>query len=159
MIIRPATPADLGFCHDCARLFSEETQYPVLYDAQTSQRTFWAYINDPLRDILIAEADGIPLGGVMLVCSHEFSERPFCYIVKLFVLPLARGSTAGRLLMQATADWAAKAGCSHIFANAGASISARHDSVAGNLYRRCGFADAGAAFVKALDPNQPERIN
>lgn len=157
MIIRPATPGDLGFCHDCARLFSGETRYPVTYDAQTSQKTFWAYLNDPLRAILIADAGGIPVGGVMLVCSHEFADRPFCYIVKLFVVPQARGSAAGRLLMQATADWATKAGCSHVFANAGASISAHLDTLAGNLYRRCGFTVAGAAYVRTLSPTHPER--
>ena len=157
MNIRPATPGDLGFCHMCARHFIASTRYTLQYDAEKSQRSFWTYITDPNRTLLIAEEGATPIGGVMLACSYEFTVQPFCYLIKLFVLPEARGSAASRLLLSSTEDWARQMNCSHVFANAGAAISRDLDTIAGNLYRRVGFSDAGDAFVLPLSQTQEER--
>lgn len=82
------------------------------------------YLDKMLRDlgerpgrVIIAEADGAPAGWAVV---HEGlddvyvleAERRFAYVAELYLVEAARGSGAGRLLLEACEAWARERGLS-----------------------------------------------
>ena len=69
----------------------------------------------PMAEVLIAERDGAPVGFALFF--HNFSTfegRPGIYLEDLFVDPVARGSGAGRALLQRLAQIACERGCARL---------------------------------------------
>ena len=69
----------------------------------------------PMAEVLIAELDGAAVGFALFF--HNFSTfegRPGIYLEDLFVDPSARGSGAGRALLQALARLAVERGCARL---------------------------------------------
>jgi GNAT superfamily N-acetyltransferase len=96
----------------------------------------WARLLDPdeAMGALVAEVDGEVAG----LCHHLFHRStwavgPYCYLEDLFVAPEARGSGAGRALIEATAEVARAAGAEKLYwqtHTANATARALYDRVA-----------------------------
>jgi len=69
----------------------------------------------PMAEVLIAEADGMPIGFALFF--HNFSTfegKPGIYLEDLFVIPEARGAGAGKALLAELARLAVARGCARL---------------------------------------------
>ena len=112
LTIRPATPDDVATIMRFVRELAEFERAP---DAVTStepvmhEALFGAH---PAAEAVIAEQDGAPVG--MALFFHNFSTWTGVrglYLEDLYVTPAARGSGAGRALLQHLAGIALDRGC------------------------------------------------
>lgn len=148
--IREAMPGDLPDLVDLARAATDESSYNIEFD----QFQAAAYIQSVLWDndfgVLLAYDGPRVVGVVQLASSLEYHTKPFCYVMKFWVLPTARRTDAARQLAEKTLDWAQVHGCSHIFVTATAEIDPREQRLFINLMRRQGFVDGGPVLHKEL---------
>ena len=114
-MIRPATPADLP---TIAALIRELAEYEKLSHAvEFDERQLHAHLFGPrpYAEVLIAEADGQPVGFALFF--HNFSTfrgKPGVYLEDLFVRPAARGRGLGKKLLAALAKLAVERGCARV---------------------------------------------
>jgi GNAT superfamily N-acetyltransferase len=112
---RPATLADLPliaqFIRDLAAY--EKLSHEVRFDeAVLGDRLFG---KRPYAEVLIGEIDNAPQGFALFF--HNFSTfegKPGVYLEDLFVLPEARGSGLGKMLLAALAQIALKRDCARL---------------------------------------------
>ena len=102
LTIRPLRPADRA---DWARLWTGYLEFyktsvtPAVYDS-----TFARLLGDDPRDFscLVAERDGVLVGLThYLFHRHCWKIEEVCYLQDLYVDPAARGTGAGRALIEA----------------------------------------------------------
>jgi GNAT superfamily N-acetyltransferase len=97
---------------------------------------------------LVAEMDGALIGTTHCVLHRStWAEEPFCYLNDLFVAPAARGSGAGRALIEAVYRRADELGAARVYwltHETNAAARALYDRVATNSgfiqYRRSGVS-------------------
>ena len=113
--IRPAVGSDLDSIIGFIRALAD---YERLADAvRLSPETLEAHLFGPrpMAEVLIAEMEGAAVGFALFF--HNFSTfegRPGIYLEDLFVTPAARGSGAGRALLQSLAALALERGCARL---------------------------------------------
>jgi GNAT superfamily N-acetyltransferase len=121
--------------------FYESTLDPAVTD------TTWARFHDPSEPMfaLVAENDAGELIGFVHCVLHRgtWAIGDFCYLEDLFVAPSARGSGAGRRLIEAVYARADALGCARVYwltHETNATARKLYDSVAQNRgfiqYRR-----------------------
>ena len=107
---------------------------------------FDGYLADPVRALLIAEADGVPAGYSMLVFAEPtdpdvvaaISVRPTVELSKFYVMPDHHGGTVSAPLMTATLDAARARGA------VGAWLGVNEENERANrFYAKNGFAQVG----------------
>ena len=113
--VRNAGPADLDLIIGYVRALAD---YERLLDAVRIDRAVLEghlFGVRPMAEVLIAEADGAPVGFALFF--HNFSTfegRPGIYLEDLFVDPAARGLGAGKALLKALAALAIDRGCARL---------------------------------------------
>ena len=109
--IRPATPNDVALILDLVRelaIFEREPDAVVATEAMLEKALFETRV----AESLIAELDGRPVGFALFF--HNFSTwtgKPGIYLEDLYVTPDARGSGAGKALLQHLAGIALDRDC------------------------------------------------
>lgn len=111
--------------------------YETVLDPAVTEVT-WSRLLDPDEPMgaLVAAGDGHVVG----LCHHvlhpsTWAVGPYCYLEDLFVAPEARGTGAGRALIEATADAAVAAGAEKLYwqtHRTNAAARALYDRVARN---------------------------
>lgn len=118
--------------------------YKTLLDEKTTSATFERLLSDNRFFCLVAEGDP-GLQGLVHCVVHPatWSMRDYCYLEDLFVSPEARGSGAGRALIEAVYDRATKEGFDRVYwltHQSNAAARALYDKLASNdgfvQYRR-----------------------
>lgn len=131
-ISRP-TPADRA---EWDRLWQA---YITFYESEVpgdvSDSTFARILaDDELHGAIARDASGRPIGLVhWLTHPATWSTGTYCYLEDLFVDPEARGSGAGRALIEHVRSWAAEHGASKVYwltASDNATARALYDRVA-----------------------------
>lgn len=113
--IRAAVPADLDLIHGFILGLAEyeKLAHEVRCDREVLRMHLFGA--RPMAEVLIAEADGAPVGFALFF--HNFSTfegRPGLYLEDLFVAPEARGRGAGKALLSRLAALALERGCARL---------------------------------------------
>lgn len=148
--IRKAVAEDLNELLYFADRSNDESSYKVKFCAKASRAFFKTHLDHPVADIYVAEYEGSIVGGVMMAYSLEFHEQPFCYVNKFWVSPMARGSDAGRQLLQAVLTWAKHYNCSHVFTTATAGLDEKNQQLFINLMKKGGMKEDGPVLFVSI---------
>lgn len=148
--IRRAVDDDLNELLYFADRSNDESSYNVKFCSKASRAFFKTHLDHPIADIIVAEYEGSIVGGTMLAYSSEFHEQPFCYVNKFWVSPMARGSDAGRQLLQAVLKWAKHHNCSHVFTTATAGLDEKNQQLFINLMKKGGMKEDGPVLFVSI---------
>ena len=115
IIIRDAVADDIDVIQDFIRALAdyERLSHEVKADRETLAR--YLFGPRPMAEVLIAEHQGAPVGFALFF--HNFSTfegRPGLYLEDLFVLPQARGLSAGKALLARLAQLAIERDCARL---------------------------------------------
>ena len=141
---RPLTPSDFD---DWTRLW---TDYLAFYGTSRPAEVFshtWSRIQDPAAPLhgRIAEADGRAVGIVHFLYHPTFWDaEDRCYLNDLFVEPTARGTGAGRALIEAVYAHASETGAAQVY-----WLTAEDNATARALYDRLAVK---TEFIKYMGP-------
>jgi len=148
--VRPAQPADLDQLTHLAARFCRESGLGLSFDRERARATLWRAIHDPEEVALVAERDGLILGGVQLRFEAEWTRETLGYVVKFIVEPEARGTAAARALAAAAVETARARGAAHLFAAATADMGPRVEALFVRLFEKQGFRPLGRFLVRAV---------
>ena len=139
--VRPVRDsAERRACYDIRHaVFVEEQKVPLELERDEHDE------NDSLH--FIALADGVPLGTGRLRFVADSAK-----VQRVAVLPVARGTGAGRALMLAMADYTARNGLARTV-TLGAQVSAL------GFYERLGYEAVGEEFDDAGIPHREMRLH
>ncbi|MFE6736707.1 GNAT family N-acetyltransferase [Microbacterium sp. NPDC057650] len=130
--IAPITPDD--FDEWFALWNGYLTFYESTLDDETTAATF-ARLVDPasgIHGVLARDDDGTAIGLVhWLTHPATWTATDYCYLEDLFVAPDARGTGAGRLLIEHVRDWAEQNGSAKVY-----WLTAESNTTARALYDR-----------------------
>ncbi len=150
--LRPARPADLPFLLSLAPRLAESGVPPWrapahVVEAEQRALTRALEAGSPDAPILIAEADGAPLGFVYLETHVDFfTGRSHAHVAVLAVADAAQGHGVGPALLGAAEDWARGRGHPFISLNVFTeNARARH------VYERLGYGPETLRYVKPLE--------
>jgi len=151
---RRATPDDAAELHDvAARTFALacppgtlQSDIDAFITQHLSRERFEEYLKDDRRVLLLAEADGVPVGYAMLVrgpitdtdVRRVVDAETSVELSKFYVLAESHGSGAARELMAATLEAAAETGAASCW------LGVNQQNVrAGRFYEKSGFTVRG----------------
>jgi GNAT superfamily N-acetyltransferase len=155
VLIRPARPADRAALLEQYRLLNaweDAISHDRLTDADAAEASLTVAEGRAARTgghILVAERDGAVIGHMFLTFERSapfHRDRPYAYVMELFVREAERGTGIGRRLLQAAEDLARKAGLRRLLIG----VLAGNDRAEG-AYRRFGFAPYSMELSKILD--------
>jgi ribosomal protein S18 acetylase RimI-like enzyme len=113
---------------------------------QLSEARFDDYLADPLRDVLIVEAHGVPVGYAMLVAGASRDEEvlaaltthPSIELSKFYLLSGAHGTGAAATLMSACIEGSRERGAAAVWLGVN-----QHNARANRFYEKHGFVNVG----------------
>ena len=146
---RLATPTDMPAMLAIAETFIDESDLRHAFDRDAAHRALWRYMHSAGTDVLVVEAGGAPAGGAIVAVDLDFTARPMGYLVKFYVLPRHRGTTAGRRLIAACIDWFDARACVDCWATATAGVGQDPAFVA--LLGKVGFEPVGPTLRRAAN--------
>ncbi|MFY0407183.1 GNAT family N-acetyltransferase [Solicola sp. PLA-1-18] len=111
-----------------------------------SRGRFADYVDDPARDLLVAEVDGTAVGYTMLVhgdpadadAAAAVVARPTSELSKCYVMPDAHGSGVATLLVEASIEVAAARGARSVWLGCN-----QQNARANRFYAKIGFEQVG----------------
>lgn len=138
---RTATPDDMPAMLAIAKAFTEESALPHGFDRGAANAALWRYLHAAATDVLLVTTHEVPAGGAIVAVDLDFTAQPLGYLVKFYVMPEHRGTTAGRRLIRACVDWFDARACVDCWATATAGIGEDGPFIA--LLGKVGFAPVG----------------
>ena len=143
---REAVANDLAQLVALARAFVAESDYGWTFSELLARHAFETRFADKRSAILVTDdAAGIS-GGVMVAHDREFHTQRIGYIEKLYVYPRARGTRAGRALIEAADLWFRDHLVWSAFATATAGVGQDQRFV--NLLGKVGFRQIGPTLLR-----------
>jgi GNAT superfamily N-acetyltransferase len=147
-MIRPATPHDIPRLIELGKLLHDTSSYaairyiPEKVDAQLHALIAGAGV------LFVSERDGRVVGGIAGgIAEIWFSNETTAFDYCLYVDPTARHGLTAIGLIRAFEEWAIARGVKRIELGITTGIQVEATS---NLFRRLGYADAGALFRKEV---------
>lgn len=137
VVIRPATPADVGTIVDLIRELAIYEKEP-LTSVKASEADILrdGFGPTPRFECLLVEAAGRPAGFALYFHNYSTWEgRAGIYVEDVFVSEWARGRNIGRLLLAAISALAEARGCTRV------DLSVLHWNPARAFYERLGFVE------------------
>lgn len=130
--------------------FISETSYPIQYNEGNAYKHTLYLLCDPSTSIILNYQDEVFAGFAIVGLDYEFQDKPFGYVSKFYVMPDARGTTAGRELVEEMVDWFDMNQCVCSFATSTANIG--QDKLYINLMAKFGFQLSGTVLMRK--PNE-----
>ena len=134
--IRTISPADNAAIAHIIRStlleFGAARPGTVYYDESTDRLS--EIFSAPGSIYYIAEQEGVMIGGAGIYPTDGLGDAT-CELVKMYLLPAARGIGLGRMLMERCIDFAAEAGYKQIYLETMPELKQAID-----LYQRTGFS-------------------
>ncbi len=124
--------------------FCNETGYTAEYSSGKALADIWKVYNAPNTAIFCNYRNDKLAAVAFCQLDDLFMVNTFGYIVKFYVMPEARGTTAARELMQEITDWFDEQGVTDSFSTATANIGLNKHYV--NLLRKFGYTECGVAL-------------
>lgn len=141
MEVRPATLEDID---DVARILSDIRMQDL--SADDIREVFFQTVASPHADVLLITKDGSALGMGVVNCVMKLN-RIECRLDEVVVLPEARGSGVGSMLVEACNQWAWDHGCYKIeFTSRAERGSARA------FYDKMGYEKRDSAIYTKFSP-------
>ena len=104
------------------------------------------YASLPHHALFLAREGSAPVGVATVTANFGLEYAWAAELEDLYVVPERRGRGIARLLVEASAAWARRKGCSSLLVTVTPEGQHRHDLV--GLYRRLGFADRGRKLLE-----------
>lgn len=149
MIGRLATENDLPKLVDLGREFMTEGRWGWTYSDSRAAKTFLTSILHPECDTVVVEEDGRLLGAAVLSYENDFQIENVGDIVEFYVVKDARGTGAGRMLLDAACEWFDKHNCVNVFVKATGNIENAGKAFQ-NLFAKQGFQVFSDVLVRGL---------
>lgn len=147
-IVRAATNDDLDLLMDiAAAMHAESPRFSTLtFSADKVLQLFISLIQFPNGLLLVAEQDGIIIGGVAaLATPHWMSDELVSTDIGLFVLPQYRGGTAAMRLAKEYMRWSRDQGVKPGWTQMGITTGVHVEETAG-LYLALGMEQISLGF-------------
>jgi len=151
MNVRALEIQDLDACIRIGALMHAESVYRV-HPFSEDRLRFLAHQCLTREDYqcLVAERNGEIIGLMVGITGlNFFADTRYSADLALYVVPEHRGSTAAVRLVIEFSKWAADVGCQELRCGVTTGIN---DEVGAKLYKRFGFKDGGALYVKQISP-------
>jgi GNAT superfamily N-acetyltransferase len=151
MNVRALKIQDLDACIRIGALMHAESVYRV-HPFSEDRLRFLAYQCLTREDYqcFVAERNGEIIGLMVGITGlNFFADTRYSADLALYVVPEHRGSTAAVRLVIEFCKWSEAIGCSDIRCGVTTGIN---DEVGAKLYKRFGFKDGGALYVKQISP-------
>lgn len=149
MITRLAVESDLPHLVAIGREFMEEGKWGWTYSDSRAAKTFLTSILHPECDTVVIEKDGKILGAAVLSYENDFQIENVGDIVEFYITKEARGTVAGRMLLDASCDWFDKNNCVNVFVKATGNIE-NNGKAFQNLFAKQGFKVFSDVMVRGL---------
>ena len=162
IITRRAGSHEAGQLHELAALTfglacppgTVQADIDAFIAAHLSETSFAGYLADPDRMVLVAEADGLPIGYSMLVSgpiadpdvAAVVDEKVSIELSKFYLLPDRHGSGVAAALMAATLHEAAATGAEFCWLGVN-----QQNTRAGKFYTKAGFEIVGTKRFRVGD--------
>lgn len=118
------------------------------YDARHFGENIVRILAHPDMDVLLADQDGAPTGGIICGASPGLSSRELCaYEMAFYVTPDRRGQGAAPRIIKEYVAWAQRKGAARI--TSGNSAGAPDEGFV-KLLSRAGFTRAGSIMYREL---------
>jgi GNAT superfamily N-acetyltransferase len=115
IVVRPATPADVGMVIDMIRALAEYENLSEQCAAEAGPLREHMFGPSPSVEVLIAEVDGSTAGFALFFQTYStFLTRPGLWLEDLFVRPEHRRGGVGNALLARVAQVAAHRGCGRV---------------------------------------------
>ena len=138
---RVATPEDIPVLLALAETFVAESALDYRFDPARAERAFWLHMVEPSADVLVVDSDDGLAGLAIVATDDHFTAQSVGYLVKFYVLPRHRRTSAGRRLIAACVGWFDARACVDAWATATAGIG--QDGAFVNLLGKVGFVPVG----------------
>lgn len=148
MTVRYATRADFAAIRALAQAFIAESGLPGGYDMDRAEKTIARVLDERLIPVILAERDGIVVGGVIATLEAIWTRDPWCYVQAFYVRPDWRISHVARDLVESLCAMADMAGCAAIFAASTAAVGGKTDMLFTNLFAKFGFKPLGPTLMR-----------
>lgn len=148
-MIRLATPSDIPQCLELARRMHSESRYrrAPFNDAKVSRLLNLA-LTDNNHVLLVAERDGVILGGILgFVVEDFFGDRVKAGEYVVFIAPEYRGGTTAFRLINQFEKWAKWMGAQEIDLGITTGV---HTEQTAALYGKLGYDLTGVIMTKEI---------
>ena len=144
-MIRPATHEDIPRLIELGEQMHVESRFASLpFDRDKVRGLFAHLIESPDGLLLVAEIDGVPIGGFAgYVVEHYFARTKVASDFGLFIEPASRGGMTAPRLLKAYIEWAKEQGAVMIQAGITTGV---HVEQTTRLYEKLGFRNNGQIF-------------
>jgi GNAT superfamily N-acetyltransferase len=113
--VRPGSPGDVPFVHDCIRRLAEFEKLEHLFTGTTDALREHLFGPHPSCELLIAFDGETPSGYALFFTTYStFLTKPGIFLEDLFVLPERRGCGHGKALLGELARMAVGRGCGRL---------------------------------------------
>jgi N-acetylglutamate synthase-like GNAT family acetyltransferase len=144
MIARKATVLDIPEILDLVRAFIAESDWGWTYNQDNSIKTLTTYIMDDDSDVFVV-GDKKAGGFATVAFDNNFHSEKVGSIVKFYIHPDFRKTTAARELTSACVQWFKDAGCSDDFVEATGNIKSQ-SVLFENLMKKFGYQPFGCSL-------------
>lgn len=132
-----------------AKTFIEESNYNLTYSIENSLSYFGSVIEDENQEAIVAvNSNDKVVGGVIVAKVTEWHVESFGYLLKMYVHPDYRNTSAAAKLLKAACKWFDERNCVQCFATSTANID--RDKAFESLMSRYGFYPAGPTLIRGL---------
>lgn len=149
MIARLADEKDLPKLVELGREFMTEGRWGWTYSDRNAARTFLTCIIHHECDVIVIDNDGDIVGAVLMSYENDFQVENVGDIIEFYISKRARGTGAGRMLLDAACEWFDKQNCVNVFVKATGNIEANGKSFQ-NLFAKQGFKIFSDVMVRGL---------
>lgn len=135
-----------------ARDFLAESAWDWQFDEDHARQRLRGFIHSQDADVLgiVCDDSGLVAWATVLA-SPDFTVEPIAFVAKFYVARPARGTWAGRMLVEAIVRWANVKGAAAVFATSTAGIGENRQFE--NLLAKKGFVHDGPTLVRVMESN------
>lgn len=149
-LVRLATIDDVPSLLAMGRRFVAETELPLTFDLENSNKTLHDMLSDDRYVIVVEEYESVLTGGLLGVVERDFCVETCAYIIKMYVDREFRGLGTARALLDTFQSEVKKRDASIVFASSTAGMGDRVEKLYIKLFERSGYKVLGRVVCKEI---------